>query len=148
MTPAATISLIGLAITLAVILVQLGRVLQRADHVEKELKTQGDAAEVVRKRTHDLANALQTEASKRELAELRLAHAEQAAASVRVAHDSGLGDVHRVLNEMMSRLIHIESALAHQSPPPPVPGGGGHHLTPAHGGPAPQFPPPRRPTGG
>ena len=63
MSPSLTISLVGVAITLAAILVQLGRVLQRADQNEsarkelkeqreKELKPQTDVFAIVRQRTH------------------------------------------------------------------------------------------------
>lgn len=148
MSPSLTISLVGVAITLAAILVQLGRVLQRADQNEsalkelkdqreKELKPQTDVLAIVRQRTHDLANALQGVHANHTLIETRMAHIESAVTDLRHDQNAGAGELRAVLAEVLDRLARIETALAHGSTPPPLP----TSRTPTQG---PAFGPPRR----
>lgn len=128
MSPSLTISLVGVAITLAAILVQLGRVLQRADQNEttlkelkdqreKELKPQSDLIAIVRQRTHDLANAVQAVNAHHTLLESRLAHLESAYTELRRDQSTGAGELRTALAEVLDRLARIETALAHTSPP-------------------------------
>lgn len=138
-----------MAITLAAILVQLGRVLQRADQNEtalkdqreKELKPQTDLITVVRQRTHDLSDAVQAVNSHHTLLENRLAHLESAVTDLRHEQSAGAGALRGVLAEVLDRLARIETALAHSSSPPPLPAG---RASQPGGG----FGPPRRPQSG
>ncbi len=129
MTPTLTISLVGVALTLAAILVQLGRVLQRADQNEaalkelkeqreKELKPQADLIAVVRQRTHDLNNAVQAVNANHTLLESRIAHVESAVTELRRDQSAGAGELRTVLAEVLDRLARIETSLSRDSAPP------------------------------
>jgi DNA repair exonuclease SbcCD ATPase subunit len=147
MSPSLTISLVGVAITLAAILVQLGRVLQRADQNEtflkelkdqreKELKPQSDLIAVVRQRTHELANSIQNVNAHHSLVDSRLVHLETGMTELRRDQSTGAGELRSAFAEVLDRLARIETALAHTSPSA-LPAG----RTPASGT---HFGPPRR----
>jgi len=148
MTPSLTISLLGVALTLAAILVQLGRVLQRAEQNEaalrelkeqreKELKPQSEMIELVRQRTHDLASAIQAVNANHTLLETRLTHSEVALSDLRRDQTTGAGELRIVLAEVLDRLARIETAIAHGSAPPPLPASRASAPGPVYG-------PPRR----
>lgn len=148
MSSSLTFSLAGVALALAAILVQLGRVLQRADQNEtalkelkeqreKELKPQVDVLTIVRQRTHDLGNAIQAVNANHTLMENRVAHIEAAVTDLRHDQSAGAGELRTVLAEVLDRLARIETAIAHGSTPPPLPTG----RVPA---PSAAFGPPRR----
>ena len=152
MSPSLTISLVGVVITLAAVLVQLSRVLQRSDQNEtslkelkdqreKELKPQSDLIAVVRQRTHELANGLQSVNAHHSLVDSRIVHLETAVIELRRDHSTGAGELRTALAEVLDRLARIETALAHtSSSPPPLPQG-----RPSQPG---GFGPPRRPQSG
>jgi len=129
MSSSLTTSLIGVAFTLAAILVQLGRVLQRADQNEaslkelkerreKELKPQADLIAAVHQRTHELSSAIQAASAQHALLESRIAHAEAAGAELRHRQSGSATELRAVLAEVLDRLARVETALAHSSLPP------------------------------
>jgi septal ring factor EnvC (AmiA/AmiB activator) len=128
MSSSLTTSLVGVAFTLAAILVQLGRVLQRADQNEaslkelkerreKELKPQADLIAAVHQRTHDLSSAIQGVSAHHTLLESRIAHAEAAGAELRHRQSGSASELRAVLAEVLDRLARVETAMAHSSPP-------------------------------
>ncbi|TAK27406.1 MAG: hypothetical protein EPO40_17450 [Myxococcaceae bacterium] len=129
MSSSLTTSLIGVAFTLAAILVQLGRVLQRADQNEaslkelkerreRELKPQADLIAAVHQRTHELSSAIQAVSAQHTLLESRIAHAEAAGAELRHRQGGSANELRAVLAEVLDRLARVETAMAHSSPPP------------------------------
>lgn len=131
MSSSLTTSLVGVALTLAAILVQLGRVLQRADQNEaslkelkerreKELKPQADLIAAVHQRTHELSSAIQAASAHHTLLESRVAHAEAAGAELRHRQSGSASELRAVLAEVLDRLARVETAMAHSSPPLPA----------------------------
>jgi len=129
MSSSLTTSLIGAALTLAAILVQLGRVLQRADQGEaslkelkerreRELKPQADLIAAVQQRTHELSSAIQAASAHHALLESRVAHAEAAGAELRHRQGGSASELRAVLAEVLDRLARVETAMAHSSLPP------------------------------
>lgn len=120
MTPAAVIALCSLGVTLIIVgctvLVQLGRLLQRVDDVERQTTKHIDdtkrALDEEETRRHGLKNAVHAEATKLSVLEQRVGHIETAGHELRREHVDASGGIREQMAEVLDRLARIETAVA------------------------------------
>ena len=128
----AVVGAIGLALTLAAVLVSLGRVLQRQDHVEAAAKVTAATVDALKETLHAQERELQATAARIDGQAGEHARASEKLSELRTQFHEAIRSLTSLREDIVGRLARIESYVEHHSTPPPLPGSG--------------FGPPRHPT--